>query len=227
MKGAKFRGATIPFAKVASKALTGDTAACWASGGDTGAMPDLDIAEDFGAGADHHSITNFRMPVAGLFAGAAKRHVVQHGDVVPDDRGLAHHETGRVVEENAPADLRRVYAYFPWLEDRASQEAGTLSGGEQQMLALARAVLQRPRLMLLDEPSLGLSPKLVKEIFDIIARINKERGVTVLLVEQNANMALRMADRAYVLETGRIALEGSGPELLGNDAVRKSYLGEL
>jgi len=135
---------------------------------------------------------------------------------------------GHYTRGNTDLDLAtaRVYQLFPILKERESQLGGTLSGGEQQMLAIGRSLMLRPKLLLLDEPSLGLAPLLVRQIFETIAEINRE-GTSVLLVEQNANMALRMADRAYVLETGRIALEGSGPELLGNDAVRKSYLGEL
>jgi branched-chain amino acid transport system ATP-binding protein len=122
-------------------------------------------------------------------------------------------------------DLRRLYSYFPWLEDRASQEAGTLSGGEQQMLALARGVLQRPRLMLLDEPSLGLAPLVVQELFRIVKELNEKEGLTVLVTEQNANIALETADTAYVLEVGRVALSGPSADLQKNESVRKSYLG--
>ena len=122
-------------------------------------------------------------------------------------------------------DLEMVYDYFPVLKARAEQRAGQLSGGEQQMLAISRALMGRPRLMLLDEPSLGLSPKLVKEIFDIILRINRERGVTVLLVEQNANMALHLADYGYVLEVGRIVLEDACARLLEKDDIKEFYLG--
>jgi branched-chain amino acid transport system ATP-binding protein len=122
-------------------------------------------------------------------------------------------------------DLRRVYSYFPWLEDRANQEAGTLSGGEQQMLALARAFLQRPRLMLLDEPSLGLAPLVVQEIFRIVKELNEKEGLTVLVTEQNANIALEAAETAYVLEVGRVALSGPSADLQKNESVRKSYLG--
>jgi branched-chain amino acid transport system ATP-binding protein len=122
-------------------------------------------------------------------------------------------------------DFKRVLTYFPWLEERRTQEAGTLSGGEQQMLALARAFMQRPTLMLLDEPSLVLAPLLTAEIFRIIKELNEQEGLTVLLVEQNANLALQVADHAYVLEVGRIALEGSSEELRENESVRRSYLG--
>ena len=122
-------------------------------------------------------------------------------------------------------DLEMVNEYFPVLASRAEQRAGSLSGGEQQMLAIGRALMARPKVMLLDEPSLGLSPKLVKDIFDIIRRINRERGVTVLLVEQNANLALQTADYGYVLELGRIVMEDTCERLLQKDDIREFYLG--
>jgi branched-chain amino acid transport system ATP-binding protein len=122
-------------------------------------------------------------------------------------------------------DLETVFGYFPVLKERADQRAGSLSGGEQQMLAISRALMARPRMMLLDEPSLGLSPKLVKEIFDIIVRINKERGVTILLVEQNANMALQVADYGYVLEVGRIVMADTCERLLQKEDIKEFYLG--
>jgi branched-chain amino acid transport system ATP-binding protein len=121
-------------------------------------------------------------------------------------------------------DLARIYISFPILKERARQQAGTLSGGEQQMLAIARGLMSNPRLMLLDEPSLGLAPLMVEEIFRIITEINKE-GVTILLVEQNANMALQIAQHGYVMETGSIALDDSAENLIKNDYVRKVYLG--
>ena len=121
-------------------------------------------------------------------------------------------------------DLKHVFELFPRLEERKNQSAGTLSGGEQQMLAMGRALMSRPKLLLLDEPSMGLAPMLIKEIFNIIVDINKS-GTTVLLVEQNANMALSIANRAYVLETGRITLSGSAKELAASEDVRKAYLG--
>jgi len=157
-------------------------------------------------------------------------------------RGIAHVPEGRgtfdelTVTENLrlgahtrrgplKEDLNRVRSYFPWIDSRAAQQAGTLSGGEQQMLALARAIMQRPRLMLLDEPSLGLAPIFVSEIFRIVKELNEKEGLTVLVVEQNANIALQAADTAYVLEVGRVALFGPSAELKEDEAVRKSYLG--
>ena len=122
-------------------------------------------------------------------------------------------------------DIEWVYSLFPRLQERSWQLAGTLSGGEQQMLAVGRALMSRPKLLLLDEPSLGLAPLVVQDIFAIIREINRQ-GVTVLLIEQNANMALKIADLAYVLETGRITLSGSGAELLANEKVKEAYLGK-
>lgn len=130
----------------------------------------------------------------------------------------------RKDKEGIVQDLERVYTLFPRLKERKKQLAGTLSGGEQQMLAMGRALMARPKILLLDEPSMGLSPLLVKEIFRIIGEINKQ-GTTILLVEQNAKMALAIADRAYVLETGKITLEGSGQELAASEQVQKVYLG--
>jgi branched-chain amino acid transport system ATP-binding protein len=123
------------------------------------------------------------------------------------------------------ADLDRVYELFPRLKERSSQKGGTLSGGEQQMLAIGRAMMTRPRVLLLDEPSLGLAPILVKQIFDIIQEINS-RGITILLVEQNAIQALKIASRGYVLQTGEVVLSGSSQDLRENETVRKAYLGE-
>ncbi|MFV0635657.1 ABC transporter ATP-binding protein [Mitsuokella sp.] len=130
----------------------------------------------------------------------------------------------RKDKEGIRQDLKKVFELFPRLEERKNQSAGTLSGGEQQMLAMGRALMSRPKLLLLDEPSMGLAPLLIKEIFNIIVDINKS-GTTVLLVEQNANMALSIANRAYVLETGRITLSGSAQELAASEDVRKAYLG--
>jgi branched-chain amino acid transport system ATP-binding protein len=158
--------------------------------------------------------------------------------------GIAHAPEGRgtfmqlTVEENLRlgaysrrdgrdlgADFARVYQHFPVLRERRRQLAGTLSGGEQQMLAVARALMLRPRLLLLDEPSLGLAPLIVREIFRIVRTINREEGVSVLLVEQNAALALDLADHAYLLETGRVVMAGPADDLRRNDAIRRSYLG--
>jgi len=159
-------------------------------------------------------------------------------------RGLSHVPEGREVfpflsvrenlrmgayarkdADGVARDLTMVHEYFPVLSARAEQRAGQLSGGEQQMLAIARALMARPKVMLLDEPSLGLAPKLVKDIFEIIQRINREQGVTVLVVEQNANIALHTADYGYVLELGRIVMEDTCDRLLEKDDIREFYLG--
>ncbi len=158
-------------------------------------------------------------------------------------RGLAHVPDGRgtfmelSVEENfrlgayirrdreIQSDFERMSAWFPRLKQRWSQQAGTLSGGEQQMLAIARALLLRPQLLLLDEPSFGLAPLIVQEIFGIMRRIRDESGVGILLVEQNANLALELADRAYLLETGNIVVSGPAAEIRQDEAIRRSYLG--
>jgi branched-chain amino acid transport system ATP-binding protein len=158
--------------------------------------------------------------------------------------GIAHVPDGRgtfvdlTVEENlrlgayirrdraaARADFSRVYGYFPRLEERRAQQAGTLSGGEQQMLAISRALMLRPRLLLLDEPSFGLAPIIVKDIFRILRAINREDRVSMLIVEQNANLALDLAERAYLIETGRVAIGGTASALQSDDAVRRVYLG--
>jgi branched-chain amino acid transport system ATP-binding protein len=156
--------------------------------------------------------------------------------------GIAHVPEGRgtfgelSVEENLKlgaytrrgsiaADIQRMSGYFPWIGERLGQHAGTLSGGEQQMLALARALMGRPRLLLLDEPSLGLAPLVTREIFRIVAELNEKDGLTVLVVEQNAAIALEVASYAYVLEVGRVAVSGTSEELARDESVRKSYLG--
>jgi branched-chain amino acid transport system ATP-binding protein len=158
---------------------------------------------------------------------------------VPDGRGTF---LGLTTEENlrlgayarprsssraaAEDDLARIYGYFPRLKERHAQQAGTLSGGEQQMLAIGRALMGKPRLLLMDEPSFGLAPLIVKDIFAIMRRINREEGVSILLVEQNAKLALELASTAYLLETGRIVLHGPSADIRSNDAVRRAYLGD-
>jgi branched-chain amino acid transport system ATP-binding protein len=154
---------------------------------------------------------------------------------VPDGRGTFLHLS---VEENlrlgaytrrdraeVGADFERIYGYFPRLRERRRQQAGTLSGGEQQMLAVSRALMLRPQLLLLDEPSFGLAPRLVQELFEILRQINVRDGVSMLLVEQNASLALKVARDAYLLETGRVVIAGSAEEIRNDEAVRRSYLG--
>ena len=154
---------------------------------------------------------------------------------VPDGRGTLVNLT---VEENlrlgaytrrdkveTEQDFQRVYSYFPRLKERQSQQAGTLSGGEQQMLAIGRALMLKPKLLVLDEPSFGLAPVIVQEIFRIMATINKQDGVSILLVEQNASLALNLADHACLLETGRVVISGAAKDIAGDEAVRKAYLG--
>jgi branched-chain amino acid transport system ATP-binding protein len=169
-------------------------------------------------------------------AGVATADVARRGIAhVPDGRGTLGPLT---VEENlrlgayvrrdgadVKEDLGRCYDWFPRLEERRRQAAGSLSGGEQQMLAVARALMLRPRLLMLDEPSLGLAPIVTRELFKVLGQICDEQGMTVLLVEQNANLALDFADHAYVLESGRIALSGEADEIKGDEEVRRSYLG--
>ncbi|EPD36559.1 branched-chain amino acid transport system ATP-binding protein [Delftia acidovorans CCUG 274B] len=158
---------------------------------------------------------------------------------VPDGRGtfaqLSAEENLRLGAQARPTraaradvggDMERMFGYFPRLRERRTQQAGTLSGGEQQMLAIARALMGRPRLLLLDEPSFGLAPLVVRDIFGILQRINAEQGTTILLVEQNARLALELAHSAYLLETGRIVLHGPSEAMRRNDAVRQAYLGE-
>ena len=168
--------------------------------------------------------------------GLNSQHIVSRGiTLVPEGRRVFPNLTVlenlrigaylRKDEEGIAKDIKRIYELFPRLEERNWQMAGTLSGGEQQMLALGRALMCHPKLIMMDEPSLGLAPLVIKDIFNIIRRIN-ESGTTVLLVEQNANMALKVAHHAYVLETGRIKTEGSGRELLENEEIKEAYLGK-
>jgi branched-chain amino acid transport system ATP-binding protein len=178
------------------------------------------------------SVTLEGRPIHGLDPDRVARlgvsHVPEGREVFPFLTVRENLRMGAYARRDADAvarDLEMVGEYFPVLRARAEQWAGSLSGGEQQMLAIARALMARPKVMLLDEPSLGLSPKLVKDIFDILRRINQERGVTVLLVEQNANLALQTADHGYVLELGRIVMEDTCERLLLKDDIREFYLG--
>ena len=160
---------------------------------------------------------------------------VQRGiSLVPEGRGIFPAMTvrenldmgayGRRDKDAVKEDLERVFDLFPRMAERASQKGGTMSGGEQQMLAIGRALMSRPRVLLLDEPSMGLAPQFIRQVFSIIHQVN-EQGTTVLLVEQNANQALAIADKAYVLETGQITNHGSGRELLADPAIKEAYLG--
>ncbi|MBC8536199.1 ABC transporter ATP-binding protein [Feifania hominis] len=189
-----------------------------------------------------HTITGLKRPRGGhiLFDGQS----LQTMDAFKIVRlGMAHVPEGRQIfaqmtvaenldmgayarrdKEQVAKDLEAVYTRFPRLRERQRQNAGTLSGGEQQMLAIGRALMSKPRILLMDEPSMGLSPLLVKDIFKIIQELNQS-GITILLVEQNAKMALSIADRAYVLETGRIVMEGNAADLLSDEKVKKAYLG--
>lgn len=190
-----------------------------------------------------HTVTGLLTPKSGsvFFEGKDITKIPGHKIV---SMGMAHVPEGRRVFSNLTVlqnlklgaytrkdkneiedTLQMVYGRFPRLEERKNQVAGTLSGGEQQMLAMGRALMSHPKIILMDEPSMGLSPIFVNEIFDIIKEVS-ESGTTVLLVEQNAKKALSIADRAYVLETGNIALEGKASDLLNNDSVKKAYLGE-
>ncbi len=155
-------------------------------------------------------------------------HVPEGRRVFPDMTVLENLKIGAYLrndKDGIERDIRWVYELFPRLEERNWQLAGTLSGGEQQMLAVGRGLMARPKVLMMDEPSLGLAPIIVQGIFDIIREINRQ-GVTILLIEQNANMALKIADYAYVMETGRITMTGTGAELLENEAVKEAYLGK-
>ena len=153
------------------------------------------------------------------------RHIFKPLSVVDNLLLGAYHRFSLKARAAIRAEMEAVFRLFPALADRRGQAAGTLSGGEQQMLAIGRALLSRPKVLLLDEPSMGLAPRVIREIFDHIARLRAERGMTILLVEQNARGALAIADRGYVLETGRVVLEGTAEDLLANKDVQRAYLG--
>ena len=170
-------------------------------------------------GSDVSKMPAHKLVKSGLAHVPEGRHVFQQLTV------MSNLELGAFTCGKAdPADIKNVFTHFPRLQERKNQIAGTLSGGEQQMLAIGRAMMSRPKLLMLDEPSMGLAPILVDQIFEIIAELHKA-GTTILLVEQNANKALEIADRAYVMESGRITLTGTGRELAESDSVRKAYLG--
>lgn len=188
------------------------------------------------------AISGLRHPIEGTIEFLGEDITTQHPYNIVG-RGISHVPEGRLIfgkmnvldnlllgaytrheQEEIEATLDQVFTVFPRLRERQFQKSETLSGGEQQMLAIARGLMSRPKLLLLDEPSLGLMPKLVDEVFEVIGRLRSE-GLTVLLIEQNVYEALHVADRAYVLQTGRMVLEGTGDELLANDGVRKAYLG--
>lgn len=172
-------------------------------------------------GEDIRSIKAHKLVTKGLIQVPEGRHVFPAMSVQENLDLGAYTRKDKV---NIKEDLEEVFSLFPRLKERRFQLAGTLSGGEQQMLAMGRALMSRPELLLLDEPSMGLAPLLVREIFNIVIEINK-KGVTILLVEQNANMALSIADRGYVIETGKVVLEGDAKSLAANEEIRKSYLG--
>ena len=172
-------------------------------------------------GTEIQKVPAQKIVAAGLSQVPEGRHVFPGLTVLENLEMGAFLKTNR--EENQ-ANLKKVFSRFPRLEERKNQDAATLSGGEQQMLAMGRALMSTPKLLLLDEPSMGLAPIFIQEIFDIIQDIQRQ-GTTVLLIEQNANKALSIADRGYVLETGKIVLSGTGQELLASDEVRKAYLG--
>jgi branched-chain amino acid transport system ATP-binding protein len=222
--------------------------------GDTQVLFDLELAVEEGSvttllGANGAGKTTTLRSLSGMvrtrgdicfggrsLVGQATESIVRRGIAhVPQGRGTFSRQT---VEENLQigamarrdragiaSDIERVYGYFPRLKERRGQQAGTLSGGEQQMLAVGRAMMLRPRLMLLDEPSFGLAPIIVEELFAILATLNRSDSVTMLLVEQNAAIALELADRAYLIETGRLVMAGPAAELRADENIRKSYLG--
>jgi branched-chain amino acid transport system ATP-binding protein len=222
--------------------------------GDTQALFGLDLAVEEGGittllGANGAGKTTTLRSLCGMvrtcgemtfdgwsIAGRATESIARRGVAhVPQGRGTFSHQT---VEENLEigaltrrdragiaSDLERVYCYFPRLKERRRQQAGTLSGGEQQMLAVGRAMMLRPRLMLLDEPSFGLAPKVVEELFRVLRSLHSSERMSMLLVEQNAAIALELADHAYLIETGRLVMAGPAAEVRGNERIRKVYLG--
>jgi branched-chain amino acid transport system ATP-binding protein len=225
-----------------------------ASYGEIEALHGLDIEIEAGSivallGANGAGKTSTLRALTGMVkaSGAVTFKGASLGGVSPEDaarRGIAHVPEGRgtlstlTVAENlslgaftqrdakrTKAAYERVIGYFPWIEARKNQQAGTLSGGEQQMLAIGRALMMEPQLLLLDEPSLGLAPLIVRQIFEILRAINRSDGVTILVAEQNATIALSTATHAYVLETGRVAVSGPSADLLADERVRRSYLG--
>ncbi len=174
------------------------------------------------AGEDIRMLDADRVVRKGIFQVIEGRRVFEHLSVRDNLVAGAYTRRDRTI---IPGDIDRVYDYFPRLGERSKQHAGYLSGGEQQMLALGRALMARPRMLLLDEPSLGLAPLLVRDIFEIVQRINREEGTTILLVEQNAHLALSIADHGYVMEGGRVVLDGTADTLRANEDVKEFYLG--
>lgn len=187
-----------------------------------GVVP-LDKGEIIYKGNPIHGIAAEKLPPLGLCQVPEGRRIFPRLTVAENlELGAFYRKDRSEIDR----DLERVYALFAILKERHRQQGGTLSGGEQQMLAVARALMSRPKVLLLDEPSLGLAPLIVQKIFDIIANVNQEEGMTILLVEQNANMALQAAQRGYVLETGTIKMEDEAGALLHNPEIRKAYLGD-
>jgi branched-chain amino acid transport system ATP-binding protein len=183
----------------------------------------LDEGEIIYNGRPIHGLAAEKLPPLGLCQVPEGRRIFPRLTVAENlELGAFYRKDREVIEQ----DLSRVYALFPILKERRKQQGGTLSGGEQQMLAIARALMTRPKVLLMDEPSLGLAPLFVQKIFDIIQDINQREGTTILLVEQNANLALQTATRGYVLETGKITLQDRAEALLSNPEIRKAYLGE-